>query len=351
MPTRFGARKQWDFDEHQDQLWDWVNNSNQGVMGFDGTVPEECFTFCLEQYARFGIHVPKEIYGAILEAASRVFYLVDIFDPYILFYGISDVNLTSDWSEYTYEVIDTNNIYEANPEYFETYQCDLEQCDRIFNDILSKPALEALPFGLGANIEDMLEGEMSGESCFDVIDQEIREHMKGLCLDPDGTVNWTKMHAYLRLAAWASFAWLAGPLSRDYRIINHEIFSTALRHGEAIMVDGCVISPRNYRKLSRPPLSCYKCGIASWCTEMTMVDGSTRYICEHCLSEGMPPSKLSTCGSKRCLLSQCPHHPYHHMGAAGLRYTMREHGQLRAAADGLTTPRIMSPQEQMMIKG
>ena len=340
--SRFGPLREYDFDDKQDQLWEWLNNGGCGVMGFD-KVPVECMDFCLEQYARFNIPVPQELIPAVTAAASTPFFLVDHVDPYSLFHGGSDVNITMEWSDYAYEVKDeyTGRFYEASPEYFETFVYAPHQGEEYFNHLLSHPGLESIRDH--NELSELLFGDDYGEGCINSLDSEDRMALTSHFTLADGVVDWDRINAFCKLAAWASYAWLIGPLSREYRMSMLDIFYVAITHGECIMLDGCIISPENYRKLPRAPLSCHKCGVAAWCIEMCMIDRGSRYICEHCLSEGMKVTGMATCGSKRCMLTECQHHPYHHLGSGGIKQYMRDHGQLRAAANGQTATRILGP--------
>ena len=320
-------------------------------MGYDGTVPEECMEFCFEQYARFGIPAPREIADIVSVGASYSFYHCDVHDPYALFWGASDVILTDEWSKYTFEIKDDGRTYEASPEYFETFRYVPDQCEEAFQHLMSHPGAESLPNNLGYDIDDYINGEYTGESAYQITDPDALEVVKQLCTMSDGVVDWTRIRAYYKLAAWAGFAWLAGPPGRIYRMDYHGIFRTAIQYGEAILLDGSVIAPDSYRRLDRPPISCHVCGISAWCTELTMSEGSTRYICEHCNSEGMPPIFMATCGAKRCMLAHCLHHPSHSMGVGGMHHAYRNHGQLVDVAKGNTVIRLNSNNERLLIGG
>ena len=344
--SRFGPLSEWQFEDKQDQLWEWMSHCGGGIVGFT-KLPEECFVFCLEQYARFGIPVPPELYKIVEASASTPFFYADVIDPYALLHGESDVNFTLDWGTYTFEVKDeyTGRYFEASPENFESFIYDPRQCEENFIRLLSNPGLQSVHCSY--ELEQLLFGEEYGDNCLISLDAEHREALFEYC-KTDGVVSQEWVEGFCKLAAWAGYAWLIGPPGSGYRDLM-DIFYVASRHGECILLDGCVISPENYRKLGRSPLSCHKCGIASWCIEMCLVDGGTRYICEHCLSEGMPKTRMATCGSKRCMQTICPHHPYYHLGTSGIRTYTRDHGQLRAAADGGTVTRISTPQNKQIL--
>lgn len=309
-------------------------------MGFSfGDVPQECSDFCFSQYDRFKIPFPIELLEVLTSGASAAFYYMDCVDPYAMLHGVSDVEMTDDWAMYAYEIVDGNRVFEADPTSLETYKLMPGQDEAMFNQILSYPGLDALPYMLGCNIRDVLSGEYGSDAAYSV-SADCMALLKNMCLKPDGSVNREMVDAYFELSSWATTAWLIGPLGRSFRYGNHEVFSIAMDHGEAVLFDGAVLDPRYYRKLPRAPRSCLRCGLSSWCVEMVSSGSSARYLCEHCLSEGMPPSSIATCGSKRCLLATCPHHPYHHLGSAGIYQARTEHGQLSSAAKGETALRI-----------
>lgn len=314
-------------------------------IGYD-SIPE-CLDFCLGQYERFKIPVIKEIEEVIEVGIASTLIYVDGVDPYALFNGVSDVDMTDEWSRYTYEVSDYNRYYEVSPENLETFLHIPGQSEESFNSILSQPGLKAHAW-VGVEISAVLDGDWGmGETCMDRISVPAREALWDLCRK-NGKVNEEMCRAYFELASWAALAWIVGPPSRVFRAQHHDVFAIAMSCGEAILVDGSVISPLDYRKHNRPPESCYRCGISAWCVELTSELGGTKYICEHCLSEGMPLMGYATCGSKRCMLNQCPHHPYHHLGAAGLGVTRRNHGQLGSVARGETVTRIGGSQKQAL---
>ena len=309
-------------------------------MGFEfGDIPEDCFSFCLSQYERFNVYMPKELSEIINSGASATFYCLDCVDPYLLLSGVSDVSSTDEWSVYAYEIIERDRVYEIDPTHIETFRHIPGQDEETFNFVMSHPGLDALPAYVGTNIREIMDGEY-GSDCFYSVSTDADALLKSVCSRADGSVNLEMRSAYFELAAWAAYAWIVGPLGRPYRHRHHDIFNIAMDYGEAILVDGSVLCPEDYRKLARPPRSCVMCGLPAWCVEMISSASGTRYLCEHCLSEGMPPSAMSTCGSKRCLLTACHYHPYHHLGSAGLSYARRDHGQLGAAAKGDSVLRI-----------
>jgi hypothetical protein len=344
MSGKYGPKVYEDYYFKEDQLHEWTSQAQQGIMGICADcVPEECYQFCYSQYVRFNIPLPHCIDEIINSASMATFHHVDIVDPYCLLSGTSDVNTTSDWCYHAYEALDTwdNEVKELNPESIETFVAVPGQAEAVFEDIMSHPGLEALPNMVG----EYLDGSIRGISDYayyqehplwTYLEPDALLELRGMCIDKDGTFNETRLLAYFRLAAWATFAWIAGPPSRQFRLRHHEIMSAAMQHGECILVDGMTIAPTHYRKLARPPQSCYKCGVAGWCVEMVSTRDFTSYLCEHCSSEGMPKlsKSLATCGSKMCMYAECPHNPYHHLGGVGIHRARADYGQLGAMAQG-----------------
>lgn len=335
---RFGPKTPYDYN-HNDQFFEWLDNNYTGIMGIEfGSPPDDCVDFCISQYHRFNIPVIPETLEIVAVCASYPIEYFELQDPYGLFSGVSDVEITDDWSRFAFEILDHGNrYYEPSPETIETYRFVPGRAEEVFDSILSKPGLLALPSRYGQTIQASMKGD---EWLHDVpwhmtISADARQALEELCRVGDA-VDWGRMHAYAELAAWAAFAWIIGPPSRTFRMQQHDVIMGAIQWGEAILWDHSVFGPGEYRRLERAPQSCYKCGIASWCVEMTVTASGTKRICEHCLTEGMPPSKIATCGSKRCMLSQCPHHPYHHMGSAGIHQSYRDKGQLVGMTKGAT---------------
>jgi hypothetical protein len=318
-------------DGKEDQIWDWVSNGNGGLMNFEfGEIPDECIDFCLQQFSRFNVPMPSELISVLVAGASSAFYYSDVVDPYALFRGTSDVDVTDDWSKITYEIHDADGSpqsREADPQYMETFRFIPGQCEAKFHEMLSRPGLKALPNMIGEMIFEVLEGH--GEEAWDTLDSETELALRAMCTAPGGDrPDPRRMMAYFELSAWAGFIWLAGPLGREYRRQKHDIIGCALEYGECILVDGTITAPIYYTKHNRPPQSCHRCGEQVWCVEHTMLGATTALICEACLNQGMPPAGYANCGTKFCKNSLCQHHPFAHMGQAGMHASMARDGQL-----------------------
>lgn len=330
------ATGRYDYYNKEDQLYDWACATECGVMGMGyDNIPTDCINFIMSQYERFKIPLPSCIDQVMDIAATWMFTLIDQIDPYMLFWGLSDVNLTGDWCECAFEVHAVGEpVREVDPEWVETFIVDLAQGERLFYEYLSKPGLQALP--VGEQIREMLDGDC-GDSIYESFNKQASAELEKFCLVKNAAgedeVDTQRFRAYFELAAWATFVWIAGPPSRQFRSMRHEIFSACFSYGECILAEGVVIPPTHYVKLPRAPRSCYKCGINSWCVELTQDEaGGARRICEHCLNHDMPKFNGATCGTKFCRRVECQHNPYNG-SSTGLRDVYKG-GQLFNVAGG-----------------
>lgn len=334
---RHGPEPEW-MENRGEWLHNWISEGGSGMLGlYWHDVPDMCLDFIMCQMTRFNIPFNKDILDVLRVGAYASFSWCDIQDPYCLFWGVSDVNLTDDWSQNTYELHDLwghQVSKEADPEYLETFVYVPGQCEAVFEEHLAKPGLLALPNCAGHGISDLLCGEYNGEECWDGIDSTAHNALVALCTNPDGSVDKRRMMAYFELAAWAGFLWLAGPYGREFRREHNLIMDTAIQFGESILLEGSIITPENYRKYPRPPQSCYRCGVPAWCVELTQDMGTTRYVCMACTHAGLPPLSAMHCGSTYCKYSSCPHNPFHTHGQAGIYAAARHNGQLLGMARG-----------------
>lgn len=315
---------------HQENsLHDWVCNSGQGIMGINSPeeLPWDMIEFIKAQYQRFKITAPPD--DVITIGAYAMFYTVDTIDPYALLCGLSDVEVSQAWSEMYFEMVNARGTGEpAKPEQLETFVYKPGQDEAVFNHMMAHPGLQAIPYGIGNNIEDVLNGEYYGDDwygigCVDSLTDESKEWLLIHC-----GKDRTKMKAYFELAAWAGLAWLIGPYGRDFRYSHHYVFDAASKTGEAIMYEGYVLSQEHYRKFARLPESCVQCGIQKYCVELSYIDGHTRFICEHHMN-GPAMYAQATCGSRICRAVDCVNHPAYGQ-SGGLMDTMRRTGQLMA---------------------
>lgn len=342
----FSTRSARDYHDKDEYLWEYINSTGCGIMGYEfNDVPDDCVQFCLGQYERFNIPLLKSISQIISFGASSTLYFADVYNPYCLFHGVSDVNVTDEWSAITYKIFDPHRIgggsYEPDPNHVESFIFVPGQSEEVFNTVLANPGLDALPNGDGFEIREVMKGYGSeGNSVLEGIDSACRDELYNICT-VDGVLNKDRVMAYFELAAWAAYAWLIGPPSRGFRIYHNDIIDTVVQDGECILVDGNIISPKFYNKIDRPPMSCYKCGTQVWCVEHIQIGNHSGYMCEACLNFDMPKSKFTNCGSRYCTFSSCPNHPYAHMGKSGAMAARRENGQLLGMARGQAVISIM----------
>src|SRR5208282_247954 len=90
-------------------LSEWINNGDgTGLMGLytKEDIPRECVSFILSQYARFNISFPEEIFDVAYAGAWATYTVLDVYDPYAWLCGLSDIDSSDDWCQYTYEIQD-----------------------------------------------------------------------------------------------------------------------------------------------------------------------------------------------------------------------------------------------------
>lgn len=311
-------------------LHEYHMNVGQGLMGLydQGDLPQELIDFCFSQYDRFGI--PRPPLEVVLIGAWSTYEAIDIAAPYSLFMGVSDVDMSPDWQTHTFDIVDpeSGRIIEAEPEWTETFCYIPGQAEESFNRYMSHPGLERLPYPASEVIELCLDGEWNGEEAVHRLSEEDEMILRSLCAREDGSVDGIRVRSYFKLAAWAAWCWFVGPLSREWRYDHHDIFNICLREGECLLYEGVLVEPKYYKKINRPPQSCAACGLSSWCVEMSQIQGTTRYICEHCLN-GPPIFEQATCGTRACRHVECPYNKFHGV-KGGIHQILHRTGQLSA---------------------
>jgi hypothetical protein len=332
MP-RFQTKFEHDY-EKVDSVWDWVNQSNVGYMRFTfGNLPDGCYDFCMEQLRRFRVPPGEYLDGVVTVGGSATFYVLDVVEPYAMFHGVSDVDVTGEWANTTYKIFDPRapdrSSSEPNsPEDIESFSYVPGQAEETFNSLINNPGLNIIPNNTGEVIRDVL-GGYHGETGFHQLTTEHQIEIDRVCTTAERGVDETQRDLIFELAAWAAYVWLVGPLGRDYRINHHDIMNAAIIDGECIAYNYMIIPARYYTKIDRPPMSC-RCGVQVWCVESTQVGNHRGFICEACLNYDMPKSSYATCGTKFCMFTPCPNHPYHSYGTAGIAKAYNEKGQLVA---------------------
>lgn len=138
------------------------------------------------------------------------------------------------------------------------------------------------------------------------------------------------------LVWWLTNVWLKSPLpgAEAYKRTNVPLFDEcASSGGKGCLVTAVhgIVGADYFTLVKKEPMACAYCGEPSWCVEHTMVFTSAALICEACLQDGLPKVAGVTCGTKFCAESRCKHHPFNHLGDAGMLHTLRNHGLLSSA--------------------
>jgi hypothetical protein len=312
-------------------LTDWVTDTGSGIMGFDFCdPPKECWDFVQSQFDRFNVPVPENIKDYLKKVASIALNYADWMNPYVFFFGMSDVVFTESWKEFAYEIYDevsgVRSSVEANPQTLETFVYDPKVGREAFEYCMSHPGLDALPGVLGRDLRWYVFYEAEYQLGGDLEYHDEFGNLKALCTNPDGSLNQTRVNAYCELAVWAAILWMLGPPGRDFRHAFHGVFEVCYEFGECIIYDGGIVNPKYYKRTERSPNSCYKCGLLSWCTELTCIYLDTKPICEYCLNADIGLNLPMVCGTKFCKDLTCRHHPMH--GSGDMMGAMRQSGQL-----------------------
>jgi hypothetical protein len=367
-----------DYGSKEMELLNWFNNYGAGLSGITNPedLPKDCLEFCMSQFQRFGIPVPPE--DIIFKGMWATFCTLDYFDPYSLFYGDSDVEFTDEWRERAYKV----DGEELDPEFLETYRLIPGQDEVRFNAAMANPGLHHI--NCSDMIEDGIDGEFSHDHVqvseasnkwleantpalpivpplpermksrdwigiyrnsqkagfYDLKDPEEKaliDELNEVLADPvcaefiaianRYTAIMETRRDFFRLAAWATYVWIMGPLGRNFRRVHYDIFNICYDHGECVLYSGSFFSPKNYTCENRSPRSCEICGLDSYCVELSYINGSTKFICEKHLNGELPKFTPTSCGSRSCKFSECKHHPMHGVKDARV-LAYRDNGQL-----------------------
>ena len=364
-----------DYHNKEAELLNWASYYGSGISGIYSPeeLPKEMFDFCVSQFERFNMPVPPE--DVILRGMWAAFITVDYYDPYQLFYGETDVIYTDDWMHKTYRLDDDES--DLDPDFLETFELLPDQDVKTFENYINNPGLEKISCG------DIIEDHVAGELAYDhvKISDESFEWLKAhsppepaiptmpkklknkdwvntyetylknkdwvkdddllelnqLLKDPEcleflnKAIEYRKVTEYrtdyIRLAAWAAYVWFMGPLARDFRRRNYEIFDICYSDKSCILYSGNMYSPTKFKIINRSPQSCEICGLDSYCVSLAYFNGGSKFICEKHLNGELPQFTQSSCGSRVCRFTECKHHPMFGMKDAR-RLAHRESGQL-----------------------
>ena len=334
------------------QMYNWLQDGTEIVSNAFDTDPS-FFEFAGSQFERFGIPITQKCAEELFATVARALtYVYAYHEPYLLFWDCSDVDITNEWREYSYEIVDhTDSEYshEADPQMLETYQYSQGKDEVFFNAHLQMPGLKALPAhiyeALDIIIDDITTDALPlhrhycnpfWESPLEGLSSEAENELKDLCsvIDTDGNVriDGDKVRGYYEITLWSAILWSMGPLGRRWRYSSIDIFRLCYDHGSCILYEGLLYSPDFYTTIMRPPKSCHICGVHAWCVEFTQDGDATRYVCEGCLNGAFSKPGSGRCGTKKCHHVQCPNHPDHTMDEYGYLKHLSGHGQLRGLA-------------------
>lgn len=296
-----------------------------------------------------GFVVTDEFYPVVAAGFSQVWTYLNYVDPYVLFTrGLSDVCISPDWAENTYEITKfihhgaRSILYEPDPEEVESYSINLGEGEWAFQEFLKSPTLvymEALEqpkhflHDIAITLQENVQQELDEVGLAELLLPHQEKALRAACSyrNEKGikVLDIRRIELYFEFAAWASLVWVLSPLSRDWRCDHNELFDAVLNDGEALLIGHGVYTRGSYRKIPRPPQSCRQCGIQSWCLSNLLHGHSLALLCESCVTEGLPVLPPANCGTRLCRLPQCKHHPFNIFDPnMRLHETMRKTGQL-----------------------
>ena len=307
------------------------------ISGYrDGKLcPEDAKRFVASQFQRFGIPVPDQIRGIIDYGICCLIDLCDYMDPYFLFSGYCDTQITAEWAESVYEIFEDGEcVHRCSTDHLETFKSNPMASENFFNEYIAKPGLESLPDEIKFSVKCFHDEIKSGDRYLYSWDNEseiieLFHNIGHQCRGHNGEINVQMAEAYFDLSLWAAAIWMIGPLSREFRRNLSDIIDLCLEDGECILYDYSVYRMHSYRKVDRIPGTCEKCGLGAWCVEDIVLGFDwVKTLCEFCCSNGERSAPGPTaCGTRICRYSVCPYHPFHGK-AGGMHSAHRAAGQL-----------------------
>ena len=348
------------FQNNGSSLYEWVDQGVDFISEpFDNN--SSFFEFAGSQFDRFNIPITQTLGEELFACVARNLSIVYGYDdPYMLFWGSSDVDKTSEWMEYSYEISEcgVNSFsHEAEPQMLETYRYSPGQDEEFFNEYIQKPGLDALPYYISQTIEVTL-GEYfpfgDWDTPYEWISKEAYSELLKLCSGVDHNGNpitdTEKVKGYYEIALWSAILWSMGPLGRSWRYDAIDTFRLCYDHGSCILYEGLLYTPDNYTRILRPPKSCHICNVHAWCVEFTQDGDVTRFICEGCLNGSFSRAGTGRCGTKRCSYVQCPNHPDHTLDKYGIYKHLRDHGQRRSLVGSNPRPSLIGQNSRKLLQ-
>lgn len=340
------------YEENETSLHDIINDTGFGVIGLPGRdeLPVPMIEYCMSALPFFGLKT--EPAGAVEEVvrigAMSTYFALDVINPYAFFMGMSDVNYSDHWQNYSFDIYDdlAQTSFEADPDKLETFVAAPQgQAEQFYQEQLRQGGLwfdkfknGDIPLSSSDTLLDLLDfvGEdirmcLEGAACETPLESLREDQLRfDQFIQLTGGQEWL-VNLYFDVAAWASALWFLGPEGRAWRNTHHEIFAMVAEDGFAAMYEGMFVQARHLRMNERPARSCVVCGLTAWCVDLVQIEGTTRYMCERHINGPIPLFEQATCGTKICRAVTCPHHPEYGNENA-LNNQLRRSGQLTSRA-------------------
>lgn len=321
-----------------DYLGEW---SGEGAMSiYDWEPSEPTIQFVLSQFDRFNIPFTEELLPLIDVCYSALLYYLNHYDPYFVYLGLTEVQVTDHWKNFSYCLTGHLGMSTELPaNRVETYRLYPGNDELIFNDLMSKPGLGAIPW---CSMEDELFYEGSYFDIWRNLDSaKCHAALNELCTKEVGGKREffeERKEGYAKLAIWACLMHIISPEMKEFRKKVFPLIGCCYETGECIIYENEIFDSTFYTKQERMPLSCSECGVVSWCVELAQLGNTSRYICESCLNgnEGVEKRPFA-CGLKMCPVVRCPNHPQHGDGVSGIGF-YRSYGQLNTLGAENTRP-------------
>lgn len=310
------------------------------------SLPPSLFDFVQEQFYHFvasknnSFSMPDE--KMVMGCWETCLFYLDVYDPFLLFQGVTDVILTDkpNYYQFSYYNDQEKAWIDINPDtgidHFEYFPKGAESATILYNN----PGLNNTHF---SGLYEFLE-EQWGENC----------HERGSLQNDFKKEYGDRAFDILHLISWACVVWMIGPgkNSRFWREYNHPVFSHIydgdnIANREVLLTEYSMLTEKEFKMHERAPLSCAICGIKNQLSNcITLEDNNNSgvyyYVCQHCLSDGEPfPGR--TCGTLYCTYVSCKHHPAHNLDRGAQLASMRQiaadkrFGQLRQLENGMYT--------------
>ena len=298
LPSQPSFDAAWDIKERKKEEDYALYEIGGGVLKYyngGNQIPADAYYFMIEQFKRFSQHPPE---SDMLEWCwDQAFMYVDSYDPYVLMSGCSDVIKTDEAYQYQYSLSDDGRtFYEVAADEIETFKL-WDKGTEAWEILMRHPGLETY---------------------FDHFYEYFTEHFDYVKNDDHPECyekEWALIRKYgpktqhiAHLGLWAAIMWMSSPNeeAKHWRADSHPIFANCYDTGASVYAGWTFYDSDHHRRIERPPQTCSRCSTDQWCVTLESTIGS--YICENCISEGLPFPGM-TCGTKACEAFSCPNHP------------------------------------------